>query len=175
MGKWHTLGQDTGSPAFPCCCSVEKWWSKEWDTAHQERSQECLNTVCELYLQDGHCLGEMMLFHGGRGIKCRQRVVKLLQVAVAVASVVQVMTQAGYKQTFPLGEGRKRETRKHNMRCKKKKIWGGKKKTIGGMYWPQVQWRFQRFSGEWRTCSGPLSPHASSCGMELVDNSFAPT
>lgn len=45
-----------------------------------------------------------MLLHGGRGVKRRQRVVKLLQVAVAVASVVQVMTQAGYEQTFPLGE-----------------------------------------------------------------------
>lgn len=73
-----------------------------------------------------------MLFHGGRGVQRRQRVVKLLQVAVAVASVVQVMTQAGYKQTFPLRECRNRG-RQHEMVCKNFFLWGkGEKKKFRG-------------------------------------------
>lgn len=79
-----------------------------------------------------------MLFHGGRGVQRRQRVVKLLQVAVAVASVVQVMTQAGYKQTFPLRECRNTETGEDNMR------WYVKTFFCGGR-WGKV--------GEFRGCT----------------------
>lgn len=76
----------------------------------EKKPRVCRCSVGELYLQDRHRLGEMMLFHGGGGVQRRQRVVKLLQVAVTVTSVVQIMTQAGYEQTFPLGEWRKSET-----------------------------------------------------------------
>lgn len=43
-----------------------------------------------------------MLLHGGGGVQSGQRVVKLLQVRVAVPSVVQIMAQAGDQQTFLL-------------------------------------------------------------------------
>lgn len=56
------------------------------------------------HLEDGHGLGEVVLLHGGRGVESRQRVVELLQVAVAEASVVQVMTQARDQQSFALQE-----------------------------------------------------------------------
>lgn len=56
------------------------------------------------HLKDGHGLGEVVLLHGGRGVESRQGVVELLQVAVAEASVVQVMTQARDQQSFALQE-----------------------------------------------------------------------
>lgn len=56
----------------------------------------------ELYLQDGDGLREVVLLHGGGGVQGGQRMVELLQVRVAVPSVVQVMAQAGYQQTLLL-------------------------------------------------------------------------
>lgn len=56
----------------------------------------------ELYLQDGDGLGEVVLLHGGGGVEGGQRVVELLQVGVAVPSVVQVVAQAGYQQALLL-------------------------------------------------------------------------
>lgn len=47
----------------------------------------------ELYLQDGDSLREVVLLHGGGGIQSSQRMVKLLQVGIAVPPVVQVVTQ----------------------------------------------------------------------------------
>lgn len=124
--------RDTDSPEFPCCWAMASG-AVQWRSASREamksgmghsspekKPRVCRYSVWELYLQDGHCLGEMMLFHGGCGVQCCQRVVKLLQVAVAVASVVQVMTQAGYKQTFPLGTNR--ETGEDNMRLHARNI-----------------------------------------------------
>lgn len=54
------------------------------------------------HLQDGHGLGEVVLLHGGRGVERGQRVVELLQVAVAEAPVVQVMAQTRDQQSFAL-------------------------------------------------------------------------
>lgn len=45
------------------------------------------------YLQDGHCLGEVMLLHSGGGVQRCQGVVEFLQVAITEAPVVQVVTQ----------------------------------------------------------------------------------
>ncbi len=56
----------------------------------------------ELYLQDGDGLREVVLLHSGGGVQSSERMVKLLQVRVAVAPMVQIMAQAGYQQTFLL-------------------------------------------------------------------------
>lgn len=56
----------------------------------------------ELYLQDGDSLGEVMLLHGGGGVQSSQRVIKLLQVSVAVTPMIQIVAQAGYQQAFLL-------------------------------------------------------------------------
>lgn len=62
----------------------------------------CDGGGAELYLQDGDGLREVVLLHGGGGVQGGQRMVELLQVRVAVPSVVQVMAQAGYQQTLLL-------------------------------------------------------------------------
>lgn len=52
-----------------------------------------------------------MLLHGGRGVEGGQRVVELLQVAVAEAPVVQVVTQTRDQQPFALeGQGSATQT-----------------------------------------------------------------
>ena len=56
----------------------------------------------ELYLQDGDGLREVVLLHGGGGVQSGQRMVKLLQVRVAVPPVIQIVAQAGYQQTLLL-------------------------------------------------------------------------
>lgn len=62
----------------------------------------CFFCFIEIYLQDGDGLGEVMLFHSGRGVKRSQWMVKLLKVCVAVSSMVQIMAQTSYQQTFLL-------------------------------------------------------------------------
>lgn len=54
----------------------------------------------ELYLQDGDCLREVVLLHGGGRVQSCQRMVKLLQVRVTVPPMVQIMAQTGYQQTL---------------------------------------------------------------------------
>ena len=44
----------------------------------------------------------MVLLHGGRGVERSQRVVELLQVAVAESPVVQVVAQTRDEQPFAL-------------------------------------------------------------------------
>lgn len=68
------------------------------------------------HLQDGHGLGEMVLLHGGRGVERGQRVVELLQVAVAEAAVVQVMAQTCDEQAFALKKQHSTQTFKTEQR-----------------------------------------------------------
>lgn len=60
----------------------------------------------QAHLKDGHCLGEVVLLHGGGGVERGQGVVELLQVAVTEAAVVQVVAQTRNEQAFALEEVR---------------------------------------------------------------------
>lgn len=60
------------------------------------------------HLQDGHGLREVVLLHGGRGVERGQGVVELLQVAVAEASVVQVVAQTRDQQSLALQKATRR-------------------------------------------------------------------